>query len=143
MMRITVNRLVCVLAALTLGACGGDSAAPATDTTSADTTSTDTISIIDEGGSVATGWTEIDTIFKSCAGCHTGGSCTGGNCFLNSYQSAISAPSGSSCSSQATSIECGLARAKDGTMPLGGCSQVPCISDVAVVEAWIADGMPE
>lgn len=102
----------------------------------------DTAVVVDEGGS-ATGWSEIEAIFSSCAGCHTGGSCTGGNCFLNDYQGAVAAPSGPNCTGHATSIECGLARAKDGTMPLGGCAQVPCIPDAETVDAWIADGMPE
>ncbi len=131
------------LLALSLFACGGGDGDSGQDVTNTvDEGGEDTTVVVDEG-SASTGWTEIEAIFNSCAGCHTGGNCTGGNCFLNDYESAVAAPSGPSCGGHATSIECGLARAKDGTMPLGGCAQPPCISDAETVEAWIADGMPE
>ena len=125
-------------------ACGGsDNGNNGTDTTNTvDQTGSDTTVELDEGGT-STGWAEIETIFSSCAGCHTGGSCTGGNCFLNDYASAMEAPKGPNCNGVATSIECGLSRAKDATMPLGGCASPPCIPDAETVEAWIGEGMPE
>jgi hypothetical protein len=126
------------LFSISLLACGGGD-----DGDNNNTPQEDTTSAVDEGGSTTSGWSDIETIFSTCTGCHTGGTCTGVNCFLNDYESAVSAPSGPNCTGHTTSIECGLARAKDGSMPLGGCAQAPCIPDAAAVEAWIADGMPE
>lgn len=111
---------------------------------------TETVETDDGGGDETTTYaadvsTTLDTY---CGDCHSGAGCPAGPCFATDY-SVISGSASAGACTGLTTAQCIKVRLEDGSMPRSDAAcpldDPGCITsaDVSMIEAWIADGMPE
>ena len=153
MMTMRIWALVCVLA-MGLAACGSDDSG-ASDDSGSDVSDAsggdvveDTLADSDEPTGDGLTWTDdIQPMMSAyCSGCHGGGGCSTGICWLDSYAT-VSANARNSAACDGARAACLPVRVSGGQMPPGGClpGNPGCITSdqFGLLEDWVADGFPE